>query len=159
MVKVGSRETCNPPPTDTDEDYLVLVSNAPDTSSQLQELGFELDTHKYSGMGPLGFISLRFGDLNYIVTEDQDFFDTFLSATYLAKKFNLLDKQDRIDLFDAVFANKSFANKIVPEWSHVSKRVLESAFASSEAEHERLWKPREEKLIAAIKQASIEDPL
>lgn len=134
IVQVGSRATCNPPPTDTDEDYLVLVKDAHDAVKNLTALGFEFDNEKYKGLGPLGFVSLRFGDLNYIVTQDKDFFDGFLSASYLAKRFNLTRKEDRIALFDAVMCRKSFAHLYLPTWDYAARRITNAALASVEAE-------------------------
>jgi len=138
MVMVGSRVTCNPPPMDTDEDHLVLVDDALKAVDTLKDFGFEFDSKKYSGMGPLGFVSLRFGELNYIVTEDKDFFTTFLSATALAKRFNLLKKEDRIALFDAVFARKSFASEVLPGWNHLPEDIVTRAQKSGKEEGRRL---------------------
>ena len=138
MVMVGSRVTCNPPPMDTDEDHLVLVDDALKAVATLTDFGFEFDREKYSGMGPLGFVSLRFGELNYIVTEDKDFFTTFLSATALAKRFNLLKKEDRIALFDAVFARKSFASEVLPGWTDPTNYMVSRARESAREEGRRL---------------------
>ena len=134
IVRVGSRETCNPPPQDTDEDHLVLVENVHDAVSGLTALGFEFDSQRYKGMGPLGFVSLRFGEVNYIVTQDKEFFDAFLSASYLAKKFNLTNKADRIDLFDAVMMRKSFAGDYLPSWKYAPKRIQNVGMESGIAE-------------------------
>lgn len=138
MVMVGSRATCSPPPTDTDEDYLILVDDAEATVKLLVDMGFEYDREKYKGIGPLGFISLRFGDLNYIVTEDKDFFTNFLSATYLAKKFNLLEKSDRVELFNAVMGRASFADRVLPGWGYMPKHIFELAEKSAKKESEKI---------------------
>lgn len=42
------------------------------------------------------------GDVNLIVTQDNKFYDRFMAATSVAKRLNLLDKADRIALFQAV---------------------------------------------------------
>jgi hypothetical protein len=99
---VGSRVTCNPPPTDTDEDWLVLVFDRAD--DKLAEAGFTQDGSPefYTGNDNGGFRSWRRGDLNIVTTESAEFFDRFTTATDLAKRFNLLRKADRIALFQAV---------------------------------------------------------
>lgn len=106
---VGSRVTCNPAPTDTDDDYLVLVNI---------EQHLTLDTVLFRKNWILGgsqlpdeinhtppdgkFKSYTLGRLNLIITESPEFFRRFMAATSVAKRLNLLDKPDRIALFQAV---------------------------------------------------------
>ena len=101
-VAVGSRVTCNPPPINTDEDWLLHVTT--DVKDRLEAFGFTQDGQPefYTGNDAGGFRSWRLGDLNVITTQDTEFFDRFVTATNLAKRFNLLDKGDRIALFQAV---------------------------------------------------------
>lgn len=123
IVPVGSRVTCDPPPADTDEDYLVLVKDKRATVAALRSIGFEHSTdpekvEKYEKMNETAawsFSSLWFGDVNYIVTDSQFFFERFLTATYVCKKLNLLKKEDRIMVFEAVRGG-SFYSEVVPEW-------------------------------------------
>ena len=72
MVPVGSRRTCTPPPTDTDDDYLVLCNDAKQAVRSLKELGFEPPENiaEYVALHSCSFTSLRFGELNFIVTDD-----------------------------------------------------------------------------------------
>lgn len=109
-VPVGSRITCNPAPTDTDADFLCL--DVGDCSETLKNLGFTQDGSPefYTGNDNGGFRSFRKGDLNLIVTRDQTFFDLFLTATHLAKAFNLLQKDQRIALFQAVLYGVKYEN-------------------------------------------------
>lgn len=97
--QVGSRVTCDPPPTDTDEDWVCLYYD--DLESILSKSGYTIEGNpeKYDSSD---FISYRNGEVNVIVIEDDDLYYRFLTATSLAKRFNLLDKKDRIDLFQAV---------------------------------------------------------
>jgi hypothetical protein len=105
---VGSRVTCNPAPTSTDEDWLILLrpprKGEPDAIALLVELGFRQDGSPefYTGNDRGGFFSWRQDDLNLITTYDPQFYDLFMTATALAKRFNLLGKADRIALFQGV---------------------------------------------------------
>jgi hypothetical protein len=95
---VGSRVTCKPPPMDTDIDYLILAHNDWDFEEILMLNGFICEGD-YRGDD---FTSLRRGKENVILTSKINFFDQFMVATKMAKKFNLLKKKDRIDLFNLV---------------------------------------------------------
>lgn len=106
VTPVGSRVTCNPPPTDTDEDFLVLV--AEDKWSDLPGL-LEAWSHDGSDVSDpetldaaLAFQSYSLGDMNIIATKCREFHRRFLAATSIAKRLNLLSKGDRVALFQAV---------------------------------------------------------
>lgn len=108
MERTGSREICNPAPTDTDEDWVVLVSKPlyEDLIEELFSQGYEI-----GGSDPQPaevddcvdlygeFDSFKKGDINYIVTTSKEFYENFGRATALAKKLNLVKKEDRITLF------------------------------------------------------------
>jgi hypothetical protein len=108
VTLVGSRETCNPPPVDTDQDVLVLMyEGTGGLFGELFSVGFDIDGSQVRDpadhLGDEGtFQSFSKGDLNLIVTQDPEFHRRFLAATSVAKKLNLLEKADRIDLFQAV---------------------------------------------------------
>ncbi len=101
---VGSRVTCDPAPEDTDEDFLCLVNNSMKDGELLEAAGFSQDglPKFYTGNDNGGFRSYRRGDTNVITTESMEFFELFMTATHLAKQFNLLKKADRIALFQGV---------------------------------------------------------
>lgn len=108
---VGSRVTCYPAPTDTDQDVLVLA-DLNTWGLHLEPLlvaeGFEKggsdcgDSAGYMGNVPLSFQSFTFGELNLIITFDPEFYRRFMAATQVSKSLNLLDKGDRVMLFQAV---------------------------------------------------------
>lgn len=121
IEKVGSTVTCHPPPTDTDIDYLVYVENdcldallddvktekEIDIINILRNDGWELAgslMYEYTNQTAEGhtFYSLRKDKYNIILTPEYEMFRKFLAATSVAKKFNLLDKRDRVILFQAV---------------------------------------------------------
>lgn len=87
---VGSRVTCDPAPTDTDQDVLVLV-NLDLWGRHLEPL---LITEKFEKGGsdcgdpvgylettPLSFQSFTLEELNLIVTFDEEFYHRFMAAT------------------------------------------------------------------------------
>lgn len=95
----GSRYICNPAPKDTDNDTVFLVNGYYDWASILLEDGWE-DCGQYDKGGD--FRSFRKGEENYIVTENDNFFSNYVKATTAARALNLLEKQDRITLFQAI---------------------------------------------------------
>jgi hypothetical protein len=123
IVPVGSRVTCNPPPMDTDEDYLVLVKDKRLAIDGLKALGFEYSADpkkvaEYEEMNKSAqwsFTSMWFGDVNYIITESEFFFERFLTATHVCKTLNLLRKEDRVMVFEAVRGG-SFFERMLPDW-------------------------------------------
>lgn len=111
---VGSRITCNPPPLDTDQDVLVLVNHNDVVCRKMLAAGFTKEGSNPTDLGgsvdkESVFHSYRKGDMNYIVTGDRDFYERFSTATELARKYNLMAKADRIQLFQAVLYGKWWA--------------------------------------------------
>lgn len=100
---VGSRETCNPPPTDTDQDVLILTEGR-----RYHMLREELSANNWDrqfGDGyenlPSSFVSYKQkhedGTLvNLILTSDISWFEKFMQAHFSCKEKNLLNKKDRI---------------------------------------------------------------
>lgn len=106
---VGSRVTCNPAPKNTDQDYLVLVGeDAMEFIGQMTNYGFDVELGEGYAEDALNsgednrFQSYRMDDVNLIATVDEGFYGRFVAATSVAKRLNLLDKGDRIALFQAV---------------------------------------------------------
>lgn len=121
VTPVGSRVTCDPAPTNTDADFLCLVTPAalPRAMTDLMEAGFEpsgsviLDDINY--LPPEDrFASWKRGEVNVILTASPVFFRRFLSATAVAKRLNLLDKADRVALFQAVLYGNDVTVEPVP---------------------------------------------
>jgi hypothetical protein len=61
------------------------------------------------------FQSMRFGSVNYIITDDAFFFERFLTASYVCNTQNHLNMDHRIIIFEAV-RGWSFAQSFYPEW-------------------------------------------
>ncbi|MCD5994191.1 hypothetical protein KDX38_10820 [Pseudomonas sp. CDFA 602] len=114
---VGSRVTCDPAPTNTDQDVLVLTDLdlfENHLKPRLVEYDFENDgsdcgdISEYLGEDELTFQSFSHGDLNLIVTFSDQFYRRFLAATSIAKMLNLMSKGQRIALFQAVLYGNAF---------------------------------------------------
>lgn len=110
----GSRVTCNPPPTDTDQDYLVSIVDEYSTHGEIEKVISEADellaslefvlegSDHYQVMISSHFASYRKGDVNLIVSSNLEFSRRHRSATKLCTRLNLMDKEDRKALFQAV---------------------------------------------------------
>lgn len=108
---VGSSVTCNPPVLNTDVDILCLFCEGGITKNtiEIEKLGFKYDGNdEYeSYCGGFGFASYSNHPLNLICTEDEDFYRRFIAASSIAKRLNLLVKEDRVALFQAcVYGNE-----------------------------------------------------
>lgn len=110
---VGSSVTCNPPPMDTDEDWLVYLPAG--EYAMFEDLMIHVQGCEFGGSrihaggcligDPNSFQSYTLGHINVIATASQEFFDKFMEATAEAKRLNLLDKDDRIALFQKILYN------------------------------------------------------
>ena len=108
ITHVGSRVTCNPAPTDTDDDWLVLIDNhnrMSEIDAKLKEAGFEIGGSVFrsgSRNEQDFFWSYTKGELNLIIVGTVDFYIKFIHSTKLCTKLNLLNKEDRITLFQYI---------------------------------------------------------
>ena len=114
-VPVGSRITCDPPVMNTDIDYLLLVRD--DKWGAFREHldyiwsldGSDIHPSQDITAAEDRFQSYSYGSVNLIITLSRAFYDRFLAATSVAKRFNLLGKADRIALFQAVLYGRGVA--------------------------------------------------
>lgn len=115
ITAVGSRVTCNPAPTDTDRDYLLLIHDH-DWMNLYNSLFSSGWVAGGSNVLPWDstlkeedkFVSFTCGEDNIIATSNEIFHQRFLAATSVAKRFNLMAKDDRIALFQSVlYGNES----------------------------------------------------
>lgn len=107
ITPVGSRVTCNPPPTNTDEDYLVFVDyfKQADLNSLMELIGasYEGDeNYRNTSDRESAFKSYRLGNINFIVTSETVFHERFLAASARAKELNLMLKSERVALFQTI---------------------------------------------------------
>lgn len=97
----GSRVICNPPPTNTDCDIVLLVTSI---RSFEKDLHFEWATpasSDYAGEGDT-FRTYRRDEYNLMVFDDPTEYGAVLGATALAQHLNIQDKQTRYALFEKV---------------------------------------------------------
>lgn len=108
MNMVGSRYTVDPPPMDTDEDWLVLIPDKHFKDGRVVDLinqnKFYLDNpNEHYRADESLFNSWRGPEnTNILITANRDFHNRFLAATALAKKYNLKTRPERVELFQAV---------------------------------------------------------
>jgi hypothetical protein len=96
----GSRYICTPPPVGTDNDTVFLVSEGYHIPLEAEGFTYNMTEVDYGTEGT--FLSWRKGDENYIITEDEEFYNRFVKATNLAKLLNLANKAHRVALFQAI---------------------------------------------------------
>lgn len=104
----GSNYICNPPVTDTDIDEMFLVRSIDHAMDVLESNGWKLCGNE-EGYGDTQWLAFRKGKYNALITSSTTYFNNFLKATEEAKKRNLLDKKDRIALFNEM-CNKGYVN-------------------------------------------------
>ena len=116
IVPTGSYFNCSPPVTSTDRDYLILSYF--NIEAKLIEAGYvqtDSDPTKpksttnsipaaKNGKDSLLFTSWRRGNINIILTRDTDHFNKHKIAGYVCKRLNLMKKEDRIMIYDAIMA-------------------------------------------------------
>lgn len=96
----GSSYICNPPVTWTDIDEMFYVYDLVETEQELLKDGWKKCGIAEYAIGT--WAAYRKGINNALVTSNKTHYDKFEAATELAKKRNLLNKEDRIKLFNTV---------------------------------------------------------
>lgn len=107
VTACGSRITCDPAPTDTDADYLVVVNGQGNLSRLCVFLNdekwhWEDSTEHYQSLAHNTFMSWRKNDMNLIVTTNAEFARKHKIATRLCTRLNLMRKSDRIMVFQSI---------------------------------------------------------
>lgn len=102
--QTGSSVICNPPVEDTDIDFIICATSEAKLDQFLTVNGFKLSnaSEEEYDLEEEGFSSYRKGNINLIVTENYEWYKKWVLATKVAKKLNLLKKEDRIILFKAI---------------------------------------------------------
>lgn len=109
----GSNYICNPPVTDTDIDQMFLVYDLYRAAEELNQLGWKECRAKTNKDYPTDvMLAFRLGVNNALLTDNEEYFNNFYKATEEAKRRNLLNKADRIALFEEYTGRKK---KVTPE--------------------------------------------
>lgn len=136
-VPVGSRVTCDPAPTDTDQDVLCLLEDDEAFMSfenWLEKRGWTLEGEKY------GTLSSEFSswrkticepvetEYNLILTDKEEWFDKFLKATLECKKANAMTKKERVAIFDSIMGTKKKTM-----WQAMAQSMMNTKHADMQA--------------------------
>ena len=110
----GSNYICNPPVTNTDVDEMFLVDDLQEVNFQLTGLGWTkcgLEEETYQDK-PSHWAAYRKENMNALLTTDLKYFMDFFKATEEAKHLNLLNKEDRVALFQKILGEEPKKKKI-----------------------------------------------
>ena len=118
----GSSYICNPPVLDTDIDQMFLVDDLEKVSKILEKLGWKRRGKEEYNINK--WVAYRKDNLNALLTDNLDYFNKFLQATEEAKKLNLLDKKDRIALFDKYLSPKKQQSLFYKTYQEVMGDVM-----------------------------------
>lgn len=102
----GSRYLCNPPTTDTDQDVVTVFDK--DLNERLIAAGFEPSKPDDGSMYPNSSVAqcYRKDAYNIIAVTAQKDYDNWRKASALAMHMNLLEKHQRVALFQFVTEGK-----------------------------------------------------
>ena len=115
----GSREICSPPVMDTDIDYCIICKSYSDLfyfQVSLDDAGYSVLGRKYPNSSSCVF---RKGNEDLILFREEIDFRRWKVATQLAKRFNLVEKEDRVALFSALrdpSFEGNYSRPCVEEW-------------------------------------------
>ena len=110
----GSNYICNPPVTNTDVDEMFLVDDLQEVNFQLTGLGWTkcgLEEETYQDK-PSHWAAYRKENMNALLTTDLKYFMDFFKATEEAKHLNLLNKEDRVALFQKILGEEPKKKKM-----------------------------------------------
>ena len=110
----GSNYICNPPVTNTDVDEMFLVDDLQEVNFQLTGLGWTkcgLEEETYQDK-PSHWAAYRKENMNALLTTNLKYFMDFFKATEEAKHLNLLNREDRVALFQKILGEEPKKKKI-----------------------------------------------
>ena len=104
----GSNYICNPPVTNTDVDEMFLIDDLQEVNFQLTDLGWTkcgLEEETYQDK-PSHWAAYRKENMNALLTTNLKYFMNFFKATEEAKHLNLLNREDRVALFQKILGEE-----------------------------------------------------
>ena len=132
----GSNYICNPPVTNTDVDEMFLVDDLQEVNFQLTGLGWTkcgLEEETYQDK-PSHWAAYRKENMNALLTTDLKYFMDFFKATEEAKHLNLLNKEDRVALFQKILGEepkKKQMKVIVDEFEELIRPDMNEAMRNT----------------------------
>ena len=133
----GSNYICNPPVTNTDVDEMFLVDDLQEVNFQLTGLGWTkcgLEEETYQDK-PSHWAAYRKENMNALLTTDLKYFMNFFKATEEAKHLNLLNKEDRVALFQKILGEEPKKKKmriIIDEFEERIRPIRNEAMRNTE---------------------------
>ena len=121
----GSSYICNPPVINTDVDEMFLVDDLQEVNFQLTGLGWTkcgLEEETYQDK-PSHWAAYRKENMNALLTTDLKYFMNFFKATEEAKHLNLLNKEDRIALFQKILGEEPKKKKVQLELDYLQEFI------------------------------------
>lgn len=132
----GSNYICNPPVTNTDVDEMFLVDDLQEVNFQLTGLGWTkcgLEEETYQDK-PSHWAAYRKENMNALLTTDLKYFMDFFKATEEAKHLNLLNKEDRVALFQKILGEEPKKKKmriILDEFEELIRPIRNEAMRNA----------------------------
>ena len=121
----GSNYICNPPVINTDVDEMFLVDDLQEVNFQLTGLGWTkcgLEEETYQDK-PSHWAAYRKENMNALLTTNLKYFMDFFKATEEAKHLNLLNKEDRVALFQKILGEEPKKKKIQLDLDYVQEFI------------------------------------
>lgn len=116
--KTGSRYVCNPPVMNTDFDVVVLLRKAEDVQYIEDEGyiytvpeandGYEVNEVETVGLNGHWLKTYRKGEINLLCLIDPTRFGRWKLATDIAKRFNMKNRDDRVELFAMIKTHQEY---------------------------------------------------
>ena len=151
----GSNYICNPPVTNTDVDEMFLVDDLQEVNFQLTGLGWTkcgLEEETYQDK-PSHWAAYRKENMNALLTTDLKYFMDFFKATEEAKHLNLLNKEDRVALFQKILGEEPKKKKmriILDEFEELIRPVMNERMRNAaQPTAEQIRELLREELVAA----------
>ncbi len=132
----GSNYICNPPVTNTDVDEMFLVDDLQEVNFQLTGLGWTkcgLEEETYQDK-PSHWAAYRKENMNALLTTNLKYFMDFFKATEEAKHLNLLNKEDRVALFQKILGEEPKKKKmriIIDEFEELIRPIMNEAMRNT----------------------------
>ena len=132
----GSNYICNPPVINTDVDEMFLVDDLQEVNFQLTGLGWTkcgLEEETYQDK-PSHWAAYRKENMNALLTTNLKYFMDFFKATEEAKHLNLLNKEDRVALFQKILGEEPKKKKmriIIDEFEERIRPIMNEAMRNA----------------------------